>query len=151
MSLLEPVELLTHLLLQSSCFGLWLLLFGLRVLRVRIVGHNFRVWVFNGGFSLRLLLEDVLCLQLFALLRHALQLLEVLVVRRLDRLDEYIRLRCFDERVYVLHSRFCLCLILHGSLVEEVLDVFDLAATLYLLYLAEQLSFKRNSGVLLIA
>ena len=151
MSLLEPVELLTHLLLQSSCFGLWLLLFGLRVLRVRIVGHNFRVWVFNRGFSLRLLLEDVLCLQLFALLRHALQLLEVLVVRRLDRLDEYIRLRCFDERVYVLHSRFCLCLILHGSLVEEVFDVFDLAAALYLLYLAEQLSFKRNSGVLLIA
>ena len=151
MSLLEPVELLTHLLLQSSCFGLWLLLFGLRVLRVRIVGRNFRVWVFNGGFSIRLLLEDVLCLQLFALLRHALQLLEVLVVRRLDRLDEYIRLRCFDERVYVLHSRFCLCLILHGSLVEEVFDVFDLAATLYLLYLAEQLSFKRNSGVLLIA
>ena len=151
MSLLEPVELLTHLLLQSSCFGLWLLLFGLRVLRVRIVGRNFRVWVFNGGFSIRLLLEDVLCLQLFALLRHALQLLEVLVVRRLDRLDEYIRLRCFDERVYVLHSRFCLCLILHGSLVEEVFDVFDLAATLYLLYLAEQLSFKRNGGVLLIA
>ena len=145
------MELLTHLLLQSSCFGLWLLLFGLRVLRVRIVGRNFRVWVFNRGFSLRLLLEDVLGLQLFALLRHALQLLEVLVVCRLDRLDEYIRLRCFDERVYVLHSRFCLCLILHGSLVEEVLDVFDLAATLYLLYLAEQLSFKRNRGVLLIA
>ena len=127
------------------------MLFGLRVLRVRIVGRNFRVWVFNRGFSLRLLLEDVLGLQLFALLRHALQLLEVLVVCRLDRLDEYIRLRCFDERVYVLHSRFCLCLILHGSLVEEVLDVFDLAATLYLLYLAEQLSFKRNRGVLLIA
>ena len=145
------MELLTHLLLQSSCFGLWLLLFGLRVLRVRIVGRNFRVWVFNRGFSLRLLLEDVLGLQLFALLRHALQLLEVLVVCRLDRLDEYIRLRCFDERVYVLHSRFCLCLILHGSLVEEVLDVFDLAATLYLLYLAEQLSFKRNRGALLIA
>ena len=127
------------------------MLFGLRVLRVRIVGRNFRVWVFNRGFSLRLLLEDVLGLQLFALLRHALQLLEVLVVCRLDRLDEYIRLRCFDERVYVLHSRFCLCLILHGSLVEEVLDVFDLAATLYLLYLAEQLSFKRNRGALLIA
>ena len=127
------------------------MLFGLRVLRVRIVGRNFRVWVFNRGFSLRLLLKDVLGLQLFALLRHALQLLEVLVVCRLDRLDEYIRLRCFDERVYVLHSRFCLCLILHGSLVEEVLDVFDLAATLYLLYLAEQLSFKRNRGALLIA
>ena len=90
--LLEPMELLPHLLLESSCFRLRLLLFWLRVLSVGILCSMLRVRVFDDWLRLPLGLEDLLRLQLLTLLRHALQLLQVLVVVCLDCFEEYIGL-----------------------------------------------------------
>ena len=97
-----------------------------------------RVRVFDDWLRLPLGLEDLLRFQLLTLLRHALQLLQVLVVVSLDSFEEYIGLCCFDESVYVLYTRLRRSVrVLDGGLVQEIFDVLHLAARLRRLHLVD--------------